>query len=252
MSNHSEKISSETALDQQPPEGKKPMTLITTIPDKSIVTSHDSILSQTIAVNFDEYEVNGILEWIDTIPDEELIRKAMLTTINNLSAINADQWDTASHEDKIHTLGECIREKMCTCFHRAIMFNVLMNRRDINCLTVCGRVIETIKESLQKDPKSAPLFSVEALLPESELENIFHDFHMWNIIQRNGGRYYLIDTAYLINGKPVVQEIVFDNTNINSFIVQTSDGRYRHYLSSGTLSVQSIGSQRKNDDSKRE
>lgn len=228
----------EIVAQEESPEVEKPMTLVTVIPDKSIVASQLSLLEQRVFVDFDELE--GYLEWIDQFPDEESVRKAILLTINNLSAENTELWDAASQEDKIYTLGECIREKMCTCFHRSSMFNVLMNRRNVNCVTLDGRVLEASKETLHSDPKIAPILAKNALQLGEEEETAFEDAHVWNVIQRNGGKYYLIDTSFLIEGKPVVHEIDFDNTDRNTFTVQLPDGRFRHYLSTGMLSVQRI------------
>lgn len=221
-------------------ESVKSMTLLTIIPDKSLVSSQLSLLEQ--AVFIDMGELNDYFEHIDQFSDEEAVKKATLLTVNNLSAANCQQWETASQDGQFYSLGDCIKEKMCTCFHRSIMFNILMNRQNVSCVTLDGRVIETKKEKLYDNPKIAPILAKNALQLGDEEETAFEDAHVWNTVQTRDGKYYLIDTAFLIGGHPVINEIEFDNTERNTFTIPLSDGRFRHYLSTGTLTVQQIES----------
>ncbi len=214
--------------DTKIPEG---LTLKTHIPDHSVVQSQMSVLDQRVFVSHQDFLDN--IEWFRQLPDDgNLIKKAALHTMHNLSGEHHDQWeDTMAKEDRLYSLKECMQEKVCTCFHRSIFFNLLMDQRGISCVTLDGRVIETQNKKIADNEKTAPLLAKNALNVE---EGAFEDGHVWNVAEVIGN-YYLVDSAFLIDGKPVIVPIDFDNDTRNTFTVQLPDGRYRHYLSSGTI-----------------
>ncbi|GEM_PF-4159311 len=109
-----------------------------------------------------------------------------------------------------------------------------MNSRGLDCVTLEGKVLETDKEILHPDPKVAPLLTGEAL--GIRPGNDFEDAHLWNIVSKDG-KYFLVDTSFLISNAPVIQEIEFDNEERNTFTVKLPNGRYRHYCSMGPVTA---------------
>lgn len=205
----------------------------TKIPDQCIVSAQISLQSQNIFI--DHEELSDYLNWINNTKDNETIQKASLLTINNLSATNHENWvENLSKQNKILSLKECIDNKVCTCFHRAVFYSLLMQEKNISNIILEGRVIESKKEVLYEDPKMAPMLDGKTVLGLEE--DAFEDWHLWNVILDNN-KYYLVDNAFLIDNKPVQQEINFDNELRNTWTIKTPNNKFRHYLSQGTISI---------------
>lgn len=107
-----------------------------------------------------------------------------------------------------------------------------MNQAGLDCVTLSGNVVETELEKIDDNPKVATMVFKDRIN-----EDDFEDNHLWNVV-RQDDKYYLVDSSFLIEGEPVVREIEFDNERRNIFTSKLPDGRYRHYLSSGTIDVE--------------
>jgi hypothetical protein len=126
---------------------------------------------------------------------------------------------------------------MCDCFHRAVFLNLMLTRAHLDSSVLDGRVIET-KDKLERFPaKTNPIIGTEALgLEEGEY---FEEPHVWNVVLFQN-KYFLVDSAFLIDNKPLITEIKFDNELRNTFTIDLPNGKFRHYLSTGKLSVESL------------
>jgi hypothetical protein len=140
----------------------------------------------------------------------------------------------SQEEGGVYSLKQCIDAKVCTCFHRSVFYNTLMGRAGIDCVTLNGNVVETEMEKIDEDPKLAPII-YNARVSEED----FVDSHLWNVVMQDN-KYYLVDSSFLIDDKPVIQEIEFDNEKRNTFTIKLPNGKYRHYLSLGTINVEQI------------
>lgn len=210
------------------------------IPDHFRVTSQLSMLSQTVGVEYEELQ--DYFQWIQeqakTRPGLDLIERSAALTINNLEP-GEQEWEdiVLSGQDENYTLGRCIREKVNSCFQRAVFFNLLMQQLGIPSQVLQGRWIESQRSNLAEGIEGRELLYMLAdgskVLTEEKTEN-----HLWNVIQL-GDKRYLIDTSNLVDKpgekkkQPVIQEIPAQTEK--HLTVNLPSGQTRHYIIDSVL-----------------
>lgn len=203
----------------------------TVILDHSRVTSNMSMQPQTVSITLDGLEtyLKPIVDQLKQGPiDLTFVRSVAAYTTEILHA-DVNKWnEIVTREDDIHySLERCIQEQINTCFHRAIFFQLLMQKAEIQSQIVEGRWIETNRTNLKEISEKDEVFSV--LGDGTRIcMNEKTDEHLWNRVII-GGKHYLVDTAYLVNGSPVIQEIEFGKEGHPYIILP--DGIKRYYVS---------------------
>ncbi len=213
------------------------MILKTVIPDHSFIVAQALASMHRQVVRVELNELRDIFAWLDVQEEQDQLRKAALATKNNLSSDRSDIWreELSSRTDPL-TLWQCAEQRVCNCFHRSIFFQLLIQHIERDGLILEGRAIETSRATLGFDPAIAPFLEGGDLhLEEGETE----EAHLWNIVQWDN-EYYLVDTALTDAGRPMIQKVPFDNQLTGTLTIQLSNGKYRHYLSNGTVSVEKI------------
>ncbi len=202
--------------------GKKQMSLSTFIPDNTLVKSQIILMTQYLLIKYSE--LKNYFNWIKKQENSSTVEKASYLTIKELKP-DVQKWEEANKRG-VYSLGTCINYDMCTCFHRAVFFNLLMQQVGIESLILEGRWIENNQENLETGYTSLPYKS---------------DYHLWNIILYKN-KYLLIDTSFLIDNKPVLKEINFvkNYRGLGHRWTLKSSGqfKYRHYSSSSTIEIE--------------
>ena len=145
-------------------------------------------------------------------------------------------WINKFGKDQTYSFGTAIANQICSCFHRAIYFNVLMNMLSIPSTTVDGQVV------VSPDRVNTERFPANRGLPQwgfFKIDSI--EGHVWNLVYHHG-QYILVDTALRINDKPVIRPITYTERVTTKyirfiFVEPLPDGKYRYYRSLETLEI---------------
>lgn len=214
--------------------------LFSNLPENALISSEMSLRGQKII--FDENNFHPHKEWMQSFSeklDREKLQKATSFTINNLSEKNHKIWDQMANSSHLYNMADCMNQKACTCFHRSIFLNFLLSQVDIQSGIVQGRVIESTKDIRLAYPPH-----VSARLDAFALgfnEEDFVDAHLWNIVELDGN-FFLVDSSFLIEGKPLVEPITFDGSYPNSFKIDVGEGKFRYYLLESKALIEKLSS----------
>ena len=238
MSNH------EPDIEQT--EKEKVKLIPTFIPDHSFVISQISLIPQHVQIEY--AELNPYFDWIkdqaEKVKGIDLVNKGISMTVNNLEPED-NKWNkiVEDEQDDKYTMKDCIEQKAISCFHRAVFFNLLMQQAGVAVTTQEGIWIESERPDLHQMPEKLNGAKIdEDLKPLFLSEDDSSEGHLWNLTQ-SGDEFYLIDTSLYIDeedkSKPVVHQIRSFKQNKKYFTIPLPDGRFRHYISDGTVRTKS-------------
>lgn len=209
------------------------------IGDKSVIASHiNGTLEQNAGIVLSELNLDQLIPILVNTPTEEVISKAAeLTIINTPYNKQAEKdWIDKLGKDQTYSFSTAIANQICSCFHRAIYFNILMNMLSIPSTTVEGDVI------VSPDLVNTERFPASRSISEWGFSKIdSFEGHAWNLVYHRG-QHILVDTALRINEKPVIRSIT-STERITSkyvrfiFVEPLPDGKYRYYRALETLEI---------------
>lgn len=215
----------------EPDGGFQPMV----IPDHSCVISTVSTKPQEVMVDFAELE--DYFAWVKQQAGArsglDLVYKATLLTIQNLKE-GVELWEKIMRDEhrENYTLKRCIDEKVISCFHRAVFFNLLMQQVGIPSQIMEGRLVETRRENVTELIAGAKVLKGGVRILESEP----YEEHLWNIVEI-GGVKYLVDTSFLLDGKAVIQPISKEGV-LAYQVVMISGGRRKLYVADAVSGIE--------------
>lgn len=197
------------------------------------------IMPQSLVVNFQEL-TSYLAEYKQKVKGkngvDSLIEAASLT-IQTLKS-GEEKWNEILRQEKDveYSLGRCIEERANTCFHRAIFFQYLMQQTGVSSQIIEGRWLTTDRIDLTTNPSQLEL---QFMLTNRTqfLEGEKWDDHLWNIVFTEG-KYYLVDTSYLLaSPSEMSQPVILEITDPDQIDVplRIKNQPTRHYIKESKL-----------------
>jgi hypothetical protein len=205
--------------------------------DGSLVRGSDE---QYVRVILSELNLDQVTRALVNTPAAMVINKAVELTIGNTPHDKqaVENWIEKFGKGQEYSFSEAIANQICSCFHRAVYFNILMTALAIPSTISAGFVIES-PDRVNTDRDANVHRSCWGF---SKIDH--QERHAWNLIYF-GGQHILVDPGSVrtVAEKPIIRQIEFaqqsdsPKTRKYIFAVMLPDGKYRYYQSSQQIFV---------------